>query len=78
VQVASEKLLIYALGRGKDWQDMPLVRSVQRDALKNGGRFSSIVMAIVKSKPFQMNIKSQPANTSQTAAVRTNTVRGNN
>jgi hypothetical protein len=79
VQVASEKLLIYALGRGKDWQDMPLIRSIQREANKGGNKFSSLVLAVVKSKPFQMNTKAQPANTSTTAAARTNTAdKGNN
>ena len=76
VQVASEKLLIYALGRGKEWQDMPLIRSIQRDANKNGNRFSALVLAVVKSKPFQMNTKVQPANT--TASARTNTDKRNN
>ncbi|HTM02398.1 MAG TPA: DUF1592 domain-containing protein [Vicinamibacterales bacterium] len=74
VQVATEKLLVYALGRGKDWQDMPLIRSIQRDAIKNGDKFSSIVLGVVKSKPFQMNIKmSTPANTAQTADARPST-----
>jgi hypothetical protein len=78
VQVATEKLLIYALGRGKDWQDMPLIRSIQRDAMKNGNKFSAIVLGVVKSKPFQMNTKVVAANTSVTASARTNTVRENN
>ena len=78
VQVASEKLLIYALGRGKEWQDMPLIRSIQRDANKNGNKFSALVLAVAKSKPFQMNTKVQPANTAVTADARTNTVKRNN
>jgi hypothetical protein len=78
VQVASEKLLIYALGRGKDWQDMPLIRSIQRDANKGGNKFSALVLAVVKSKPFQMNTKMQPAITSVTADARTNTVKRDN
>jgi hypothetical protein len=40
---------------------MPLVRSISRDVIKNNGRFSSMVLGIVKSKPFQMNIKGEPA-----------------
>ena len=32
VEVATEKLLIYALGRGMDYQDMPMVRAVAREA----------------------------------------------
>jgi len=56
-QVVAEKLLTYGLGRGVDYQDMPLVRSIARDALKSGGRFSALVLGVVKSKPFQMNAK---------------------
>jgi hypothetical protein len=78
VQVATEKLVIYALGRGKDWQDMPLIRSIQHDAMKNGNKFSAMVLGVVKSKPFQMNTKMPPATTSITADARTNSVRGNN
>ena len=59
VQVAAEKLLTYALGRGVEYQDMPLVRSLARDAAKNGNKFSALVLDIVKSKPFQMNMKMQ-------------------
>ena len=57
VTVASEKLLTYALGRGLDHHDMPLVRAIARDARQNGNRFSVLVMGVVKSKPFQTNVK---------------------
>ena len=56
-EVAIEKLMTYALGRGVDYQDMPLVRSIAHDASKNGNKFSTLVLDIVKSKPFQMNMK---------------------
>ena len=49
VRVVTEKLLTYALGRGVEYQDMPLVRSIVRDAAASKYRFSSIVLAIVKS-----------------------------
>ena len=62
VQVVGEKLLTYALGRGVDYQDMPLVRSLSRDAAKNGNRFSALVLGVVKSKPFQMNMKMETSN----------------
>jgi hypothetical protein len=55
--VAAEKLLTYALGRGLDWHDMPLVRAIARDARQQGNRFSVLVMGVVKSKPFQTNMK---------------------
>ncbi len=57
VQVVAEKLLTYALGRGVDYQDMPLVRSIARDAASDGNRFSALVLAVVKSRPFQLNMK---------------------
>ena len=57
VRVAAEKLLIYALGRGVDYQDMPLVRTIVRDASGTQYRFSAIVSEIVKSPAFQMNMK---------------------
>jgi hypothetical protein len=40
-----------------EYQDMPLVRSLARDASKNGNKFSALVLGVVKSKPFQMNQK---------------------
>jgi mono/diheme cytochrome c family protein len=59
VRVATEKLMIYALGRGTEYFDMPLVRSIVRDAERNNYRFSSLVLGVVKSEPFQMNGKLQ-------------------
>jgi hypothetical protein len=50
----TEKLLTYALGRGLDYYDMPAVRKIQRDAAAQNNRFSSIVLGIVNSVPFQM------------------------
>ena len=57
VRAVTEKLLTYALGRGTDTADMPVVRSIVREAARNDHRFSAIVMGIVKSVPFQMNTK---------------------
>jgi hypothetical protein len=36
---------------------MPLVRAIARDAGRNNNRFSALILAVVKSKPFQMNMK---------------------
>ena len=71
VTVATEKLLIYALGRGVEAGDMPLVRGITQDALKNNGRFSAIVLGIVRSQPFQVNMRSEavPGTTSARASV---------
>jgi hypothetical protein len=59
VRVATEKLMIYALGRGTEYFDMPLIRSIVHDAERNNYRFSSLVLGVVKSDPFQMNGKIQ-------------------
>jgi mono/diheme cytochrome c family protein len=58
--VATEKLLIYALGRAVQFQDMPAVRAIIRDAARDKYRFSSLVLGIVKSTPFQMRTKVEP------------------
>jgi mono/diheme cytochrome c family protein len=57
VRVATEKLLAYGLGRGAEHFDMPLVRSIVRDAAPSNYRFSSLVLGVVKSRQFQMNVK---------------------
>jgi mono/diheme cytochrome c family protein len=59
-RVVTEKLMTYALGRGVEYYDMPLVRSIVRDSERSNYRFSSVVLGIVKSAPFQMNMKVQP------------------
>src|SRR5580698_8433170 len=57
VRVVTEKMLTYALGRGVEYQDMPVERSIVRDSAGSKYKFSTIVMGIVKSAPFQMNTK---------------------
>ena len=54
VATLTEKLLTYALGRGAEHYDMPAVRAITRDAARNDHRFSSLVLGIVRSVPFQM------------------------
>ena len=54
VGTMTEKLLTYALGRGLDYHDGPAVRRIVRSAGDNDYRFSSLVLGIVKSTPFQM------------------------
>jgi mono/diheme cytochrome c family protein len=56
-RVVTEKLLTYALGRGTEYQDMPMVRAIVADAAAQQYRFSSLVMSIVSSDAFQMNQK---------------------
>jgi hypothetical protein len=58
VQTMTEKLLMYALGRAAHYYDMPSIRAITHDAARNDYRFSSIVLGIVNSKPFQMRTAS--------------------
>ncbi len=57
VRSMTEKMMTYALGRGVEYFDMPVVRSIVRNADRNQYKFSSIVLGIVKSPPFQMRTK---------------------
>ena len=52
-RAVTEKLLAYALGRGLEYPDRPAVRRILRDAAADDYRWSSIVLGIVKSTPFQ-------------------------
>jgi hypothetical protein len=54
VGTVTEKLLIYALGRGLEYYDMPAVRGIVRTAAENDYRWSSILVGVVESIPFQM------------------------
>ena len=54
VTTLTEKLMTYALGRGMEYYDAPAVRSIIRTARVSDYRFSSVVLGIVKSTPFQM------------------------
>jgi hypothetical protein len=62
VRMITEKLMTYGLGRGVEYFDMPAIRSIVRDADKNGDKFSSILMGIVKSAPFQMRTRDATSN----------------
>lgn len=55
VHTMTERLLTYALGRGVEYTDMPVVRKVMKDAAAKNNRFSALVLGIVESQPFQMN-----------------------
>jgi hypothetical protein len=61
VRVVTEKLFIYALGRGTEYYDMPLIRSIDHDGEAKNYRFSSLILGIVKSEPFQVNQKQENA-----------------
>jgi hypothetical protein len=55
----TEKLLTYALGRGLDYHDMPAVRAILRDSAPEKYRFSSLILSVVRSTPFQMRMTSR-------------------
>jgi hypothetical protein len=54
VHTFAEKLLTYALGRDVDYRDQPAIRRIVRDAAAADYRWSSIILGIVQSAPFQM------------------------
>ena len=53
----AEKMLIYALGRGLEPVDMPVVRDVVRNSAAQNYAMQSILLGIVRSTPFQMRTK---------------------
>jgi hypothetical protein len=54
VKAVTGKLLMYALGREIDHHDAPAIRSIVRATAADNYRWSSIILAIVKSVPYQM------------------------
>jgi hypothetical protein len=54
VENFTERLLTYALGRGTEEYDQPVVRKIAREAGASNYRWSAIILGIVKSKPFLM------------------------
>ena len=66
VRTFAEKLLTYALGRPVQHYDIPAVRSILRDAAAQDHRWSSLVLGIVESPPFQMRrVRQEPAAVAQ-------------
>jgi hypothetical protein len=56
-QIVTAKLLTYAIGRGLDYEDMPLLRSITRNAAEDNYRFSPLLMGVIRSPAFTMNMK---------------------
>jgi len=54
VTTVAERFLTYGVGRGLDSYDMPAVRRIVRDAARSDYRFSSVILGVVNSLPFQM------------------------
>jgi hypothetical protein len=70
VEVVTKNLLTYAIGRGLDYNDMPLVRSLTHNAAKDNYKFSSLIMGVVQSPAFTMNMKSAPVSLSAANSMR--------
>jgi hypothetical protein len=62
VGTVTEKLLIYALGRGLEPVDMPVVRGIVRNTTAQDYAMQAILLEIVKSTPFQMRTKMTDSN----------------
>jgi mono/diheme cytochrome c family protein len=54
VTTLTEKLMTYGLGRGLEYHDAPAIRAITRDAASDDYRFSSLILGVVNSPPFQM------------------------
>jgi hypothetical protein len=65
----TERLMIYALGRGLEPSDMPVVRRIVKQAGQNDYRLSTIVTEIIKSPSFQMRTRLEPAQPSTSAVA---------
>jgi hypothetical protein len=61
VETLTEKLLTYALGRGLESYDGPVVRSITRRAAASEYRWSAIISGIATSMPFQMRMAADAA-----------------
>ena len=57
VSTVSEKLLVYALGRPVEYYDKPALRKISHDASAHENRWSSVILGIVNSMPFQFQTK---------------------
>jgi mono/diheme cytochrome c family protein len=61
VTTMTEKMFVYALGRGVEAYDRPAIRQIVRNAARENYRFSSLVRGIVRSPAFQMRTKPEDA-----------------
>jgi cytochrome c5 len=69
VHTVTEKMLIYALGRGVEYYDAPTIRQLVRGLEANGFSWSSLIVGIAQSAPFQMRRAAQPGETAAAGAV---------
>ena len=69
VRTVVSKLMTYALGRGTEYYDMPVVRSIVRDNAKDDYRMQDLILGIIQSNTFQMNTKLKPKPEGQLASA---------
>ena len=55
VETLTERMMTYALGRGVQYYDMPVIRQIVKDAATKDNRISALILGIVKSRTFQRN-----------------------
>jgi hypothetical protein len=67
VSTVTEKLLMYAIGRNVQYYDEPVVRAIVRDSARDNYAFSSLVLGVVGSAPFQMRETQTAKNTTVAA-----------
>jgi hypothetical protein len=60
VNTVAERMLTYAVGRGLEYYDAPAIRQIVREAAGDDYRWSSLILAIIKSTPFQMRRVEEP------------------
>jgi hypothetical protein len=70
VSTLTEKLMVYALGRRLEAEDMPTVRRIVREAARDGYKFDDIVLGIVRSVQFQQKARFSPGEAPTVADVR--------
>jgi mono/diheme cytochrome c family protein len=76
--IVTERMLTYALGRGLEPGDMPVVRRIEKKAAQNDYKLSAIVMGIVESAPFQMRTKLEAAESAVNPAGTATVARSSN
>ncbi len=70
VSTFTQKLMVYALGRRLEAEDMPAVRRIVREAAKDDYKFSALVLGIVRSPQFQQKARFTPSATQTVADTR--------
>jgi len=70
-ETLTQKLMVYALGRGLEARDMPVVRSIVRQAAQQNYTLQAILLGIVESYPFLMRTNSSPSSLSTPVTART-------